>query len=72
MEAVVHQRIQLNESSLRESYPLHPNDLTSLEWLPLVRALHFEGKNNEAVELASKHMMGHPHGVKTHQSLGEL
>jgi hypothetical protein len=32
----------------------------------------FEGKNNEAVALAGKHMMGKPKGVKPFQSLGEL
>jgi alpha-L-fucosidase 2 len=34
--------------------------------------LLFEGHNNEAVELASATMMGHPIGVEPYQSLGEV
>lgn len=66
------ERIQLNESSLWDGYPLDANDPSSLENLPEVRRLLFEGKNNEAVRLAEKHMMGRPAGVKPFQSLGEL
>ncbi|MEL7586440.1 MAG: glycoside hydrolase family 95 protein [Prolixibacteraceae bacterium] len=69
---VADERIQLNESSLWDGYPLDPNDPASLENLPEVQRLLFEGKNNEAVELAGKHMMGRPKGVKPFQSLGEL
>lgn len=69
---VADERIQLNESSLWDGYPLDPNDSSSLEYLPEVQRLLFEGNNNEAVQLAEKHMMGHPRGVKPFQSLGEL
>ena len=69
---IADERIQLNESTLWDGYPLDPNDPTSLENLPEVRRLLFEGKNNEAVALAGKHMMGKPKGVKPFQSLGEL
>ena len=69
---VADERIQLNESSLWDGYPLDPNDPSSLEYLPEVQRLLFEGKNNEAVDLAEKHMMGKPRGVKPFQSLGEL
>lgn len=69
---VADERIQLNESSLWDGYPLDPNDPTSREYLPEVQRLLFEGKNNEAVKLAEQHMMGHPRGVKPFQSLGEL
>ncbi|MGQ8334974.1 glycoside hydrolase family 95 protein [Sunxiuqinia sp. A32] len=69
---VADERIQLNESSLWDGFPLDPNDPTSLENLPEVQRLLFEGKNNEAVKLAEQHMMGRPRGVKPFQSLGEL
>jgi alpha-L-fucosidase 2 len=54
---IADERIQLNESTLWDGYPLDPNDPSSLENLPEVRKLLFEGKNNEAVALAGKHMM---------------
>ncbi|WP_163325385.1 glycoside hydrolase family 95 protein [Draconibacterium mangrovi] len=69
---VADERIQLNESSLWDGYPLDPNDPSSTEYLPEVQRLLFEGKNNEAVKLAEQHMMGRPRGVKPFQSLGEL
>jgi alpha-L-fucosidase 2 len=69
---VADERIQLNESSLWDGYPLDPNDPSSTEFLPQVQKLLFDGKNNEAIDLASKHMMGRPRGVKPYQSLGEL
>ena len=69
---VADERIQLNESSLWDGYPFDRNNPTSLENLPEVRRLLFENKNNEAVELAKKHMMGIPEHIKPYQSLGEL
>lgn len=69
---VADERIQLNESSLWDGYPLDPNNASSLQHLPEVQRLLFEGKNNEAVKLAEQHMMGQPHSVKPFQSLGEL
>jgi len=66
------ERIQLNESTLWDGYSLDPNNPESLKALPEVRRLLFEGKNNEAVALAGKTMMGRPSGVKSYQSLGEL
>jgi len=69
---VADERIQLNESTLWDGYPLNPNNPDALKALPEVRRLLFENKNNEAVELASKTMMGKPIGVRPYQSLGEL
>ncbi|MBK5244224.1 MAG: glycoside hydrolase family 95 protein [Eubacteriaceae bacterium] len=69
---VADERIQLNESSLWDGYSLDPNDSSSVAYLPQVQKLIFDGKNNEAVALAEKHMMGNPKGVKSYQSLGEL
>ena len=69
---VADERIQLNESSLWDGFPLDPNNPESLKSLPEVRRLLFENKNNEAVALASKTMMGDPVRIKSYQSLGEL
>lgn len=69
---VADERIQLNESTLWDGYTLDPDNPESLKSLPEVRSLLFADKNNEAVELAAKTMMGHPSGVKPYQSLGEL
>jgi alpha-L-fucosidase 2 len=69
---VADERIQLNESTLWDGYPLNPNDPEGRKALPEVQRLLFENKNNEAVELAERTMMGRPKGVKSYQSLGEL
>ena len=69
---VADERIQLNENTLWDGYPLDPNNPEGLKALPEVQRLLFENKNNEAVQLASKTMMGIPQGVKSYQSLGEL
>ncbi len=69
---VADERIQLNESSLWDGYALDPNNPESLESLPEVRKLLFENRNNEAVKLAERTMIGRPRHVKPYQSLGEL
>jgi alpha-L-fucosidase 2 len=69
---VADERIQLNENTLWDGYPLDPNNPEGLKVLPEVQRLLFENRNNEAVELAGKTMMGIPQGVKSYQSLGEL
>lgn len=69
---VADERIQLNESTLWDGYPLDANNPESLKALPEVRRLLFENKNNEAVSLAGKTMMGRPFRIKPYQSLGEL
>ncbi len=69
---VADERIQLNESTLWDGYALNPNTPEGLKALPEVRRLLFENKNNEAVALAGKTMMGHPAGIRPYQSLGEL
>ena len=69
---VADERIQLNESSLWDGYSLDPNNPEGLKALPKIQRLIFENKNNEAVKLAEKTMMGIPKGVKPYQSLGEL
>lgn len=69
---VADERIQLNESSLWDGYSLDPNNPEGARALPEVQRLIFENKNNEAVQLAEKKMMGIPKGVRPYQSLGEL
>ncbi|MXV52915.1 glycoside hydrolase family 95 protein [Pedobacter sp. HMF7647] len=66
------ERIQLNESTLWDGQPLNPNNPNALKVLPVVRKLLFENRNNEAVALAEKNMLGRPPGVRPYQSLGEL
>jgi len=69
---IADERIQLNENTLWDGYSLDPNNPEGLKALPEVQRLLFENKNNEAVSLAEKTMMGIPKGVKSYQSLGEL
>ena len=69
---VADERMQLNESTLWDGYPLNAANPEALKALPQVQKLIFENKNNEAVALASKTMMGHPQGIKPYESLGEL
>ncbi len=69
---VADERIQLNENTLWDGYPMDANNPKSLEALPEVQRLLFEDKNNEAVKLASETMLGIPRHIKSYQSLGEL
>lgn len=69
---VADERIQLNENTVWDGYPLDPNNPEGLKALPEVQRLLFENKNNEAVKLAEKTMIGIPSGIKSYQSLGEL
>lgn len=69
---VADERIQLNENTLWDGYPLDPNNPEGRKALPEVQRLLFEDSNNEAVALAEATMMGNPKGVKSYQSLGEL
>lgn len=69
---VTDERLQLNEDSLWDGYPLDTSNPDALKALPQVRKLLFEGKNKEAEALAGANMMGRPAGVKPYQSLGDL
>ena len=69
---VADERIQLNENTLWDGYPFERENPESLQALPEVQRLLFEDKNNEAVALAEKTMMGIPKNIKSYQSLGEL
>ncbi|HTJ79365.1 MAG TPA: glycoside hydrolase family 95 protein [Rariglobus sp.] len=69
---VADERLQLNEDSLWDGYPLDASNPESLKALPEVRRLLFADQNRAAEKLAAKTMLGTPHGVKPYQSLGEL
>lgn len=69
---VADERIQLNENTLWDGYPFGRNNPLASAALPEVQRLLFENKNNEAVALAKKTMMGIPERIKSYQSLGEL
>jgi alpha-L-fucosidase 2 len=69
---IADERLQLNEDSLWDGYPLDPGNPQSLQALPEVRRLLFSGENLAAEKLAGQSMLGTPHGVKPYQSLGEL
>lgn len=66
------ERLQLNEDTLWDGYPVDANNPASLTALPEIRRLLFAGRNREAVDLAGKTMLGQPSRVKPYQSLGEL
>ncbi|RYG69985.1 glycoside hydrolase family 95 protein, partial [bacterium] len=69
---VADERLQLNEDTLWDGYRIDPNNPKSVQALPQVQRLLFEGKNKEAEKLAAASMMGTPSGVRPYQSLGEL
>ncbi|MXZ00892.1 glycoside hydrolase family 95 protein, partial [Candidatus Poribacteria bacterium] len=57
---VARERIQLNEETLWDGGPRDTNNPKALEALPKVQQLLFEGKNEEATQLASETMLGVP------------
>lgn len=66
------ERVQLNENSLWDGHRQDTTNPEALKYLPEVRRLLFEGKNNEATQLADKYLMGRPSRIKSYQSLGDL
>jgi alpha-L-fucosidase 2 len=69
---VERERLQLNEDSVWEGYKRDGANSNALTALPEVRKLLFEGKNEEASDLAAKTMMGIPSRIKSYQPLGDL
>jgi len=69
---VADERIQLNENTLWDGYPVDATNPKALGALPEVQKLLFENKNKEAVKLAAETMLGQPSGVKSYQSLAEV
>jgi alpha-L-fucosidase 2 len=68
----VSERIQLNENTLWDGHRRDTNSPEALTYLPQVRRLLFQGKNEEATALAAKHLMGRPERIKSYQTLGDL
>ena len=66
------ERIQFNEESVWDGLPGDTTNPQAVEALPEVRRRLFEGRNQEAAKLAGEKMMGHPPGVKSYQTLGDL
>lgn len=69
---VEHERLQLNEDTVWEGYKRDGTNSNALTALPEVRRLLFEGKNEEASDLAAKTMMGIPSRIKSYQPLADL
>ena len=69
---VADERIQLNENTLWDGYPVDATNPKALGALPEVQKLLFENKNKEAVTLAAETMLGQPSRIKSYQSLAEV
>ena len=70
---VEHERLQLNEHSLWSGHPEVLDGPETLEALPKVRQLLFEGKYSEAQAMASRDMMLHTRATPaSYQTLGDL
>lgn len=69
---VADERIQLNEDTVWDGYPMNEASPDARGALPDVRRLLFENKIAKAVELAEKTMLGRPAHIRSYQSLAEL
>ncbi len=58
------EEIQLNEETFWSGQPYENNSTESLEKLPEVRRLIFEGKEMEATKLLDRHFVKGPHGMR--------
>ena len=67
----VNDEIQLNEETFWSGSPHNNNSSESLEYLPEVRKLIFEGHEEEAHQLIEKHFIKGPHGMR-YLTLGSL
>lgn len=63
---------QLNEDSLWSGGPYQPTNPETLENLPRIRKLIFEGRYAEAEALANAHAMGRPYLQTSYQPAGRL
>jgi alpha-L-fucosidase 2 len=69
---VTDEHIQLNDDALWAGAPKDRCNPKALEALPEVRRLLFEGKCNEAENLAKTTMLGVPERIESYQTLGDL
>jgi alpha-L-fucosidase 2 len=68
-----HERLQLNEHSLWSGHPEEADSAQTLEYLPQVRKLLFEGKYAEANQLAARSMIVRARTTPaSYQTLGDL
>ena len=58
------EEIQLNEETFWSGEPYANDSKESLEWLPEVRRLIFEGKEKEAEKIMDQHFLPGPHGMR--------
>ncbi|MBQ4387256.1 MAG: glycoside hydrolase family 95 protein [Prevotella sp.] len=58
------EQIQLNEETFWSGSPHQNNSTESLEYLPQVRQLIFDGQEQEAHQLMDQHFVKGPHGMK--------
>lgn len=66
------ERIQFNEESLWAGVRRNCNNPKSLEYLDEIQTLLINDKNNEALVLAQKHMMGIPPRIRSYQTFGDV
>jgi alpha-L-fucosidase 2 len=66
------ERIQFNEETLWDGYPRERINPKAREALPRIQELLFEGKNQEARQLAEETMLGVPERVDSYQTFGDL
>ena len=70
---IARERLQLNEHSLWSGHRTEDDNPQTLEYLPKVRQLLFEGRYAEANQMAAQYLMGRPPGPGTsYQTLGDL
>jgi alpha-L-fucosidase 2 len=66
------ERIQLNEESLWGGTRKNNNNPQALKYLPEIRELLLTGRNDEALVLAEKYLVGVPPSIRSYQTLGDL
>ena len=68
---ILEEEIQLNEETFWSGGPHDNNSKTSLQYLPKVRQLIFDGKEKEAEDIINREFFPGPHGMK-YLTLGSL
>lgn len=68
---VLEEEIQLNEETFWSGGPHDNNSKTSLQYLPKVRQLIFDGKEKDAEDIINREFFPGPHGMK-YLTLGSL
>ncbi len=69
---IQNERIQLNEESLWAGIRRNCNNPQSLNYLDEVQQLLLNDKNNEALDVAKKQLMGIPPRIRSYQTLGDV